>query len=637
MNFTVPPSITSLSPTSAPVGISVTIAGSNFGASQGTSTITFNGTSATPTSWSNTSIVVPVPTGATTGNVVVNVNGLASNGVAFTVLPPPNITNINPSAARVGNSMTITGTNFGATQGTSTVTFNLTPATPTNWSATSITVPVPVGATSGNAYMLVNGVASNFVPFTVTPTITNVSPPFGAVGDSIAIPGTNFGNLVPGDTVTFNGTPATIQSWIDTGAAVLVPSGATTGPLVVTAGGFASNSFNFTVTPVTITALNPTSGPVGTSVTITGSNFGPTQASSAVAFPGTGATTPTSWSQTTIIVRVPAGAVSGNVTVMVGGVTSNAVPFTVTSPNVSGLSPNNGPVGSSVTISGANFGASQGASTVTFNGVLATPTSWSATSIVVLVPATATTGNVVVTVAGMASNGSNFTVTPKITSLSPGSGPVGTAVTVSGSNFGASQGTRRVTVGGVGDTPNSWSANSLGGVIIPNLSAGPAGIQVFVGGLGSNAVAFQVTPAISSLSPTLGAVGASVTITGSTFGGTRGTSTVTFNGVAASPTSWSDTSIIVPVPSGATTGNVVVTVVGQASNGVPFTVTTPPANIVLVQHKGIDAGTTTTSTLAFTSANTAGNFIAVVIRGGNSNAQVFTVRDSNSNTYKQAK
>src|SRR5438045_1755551 len=236
----------------------------------------------------------------------------------------------------------------------------------------------------------------------------------------------------------------------------------------------------------------------------------------------------------------------------------------------------------------------------------------------------------------MASNGSNFIVTPKITSLSPGSGPVGTAVTVSGSNFGASQGTSQVTVGGVGDTPNSWSANSLGGVIIPNLSAGPAGIQVFVGGLGSNAVAFQVTPAISSLSPTLGAVGASVTITGSTFGGTRGTSTVTFNGVAASPTSWSDTSIIVPVPSGATTGNVVVTVVGQASNGVPFTVTTPPANIALVQHKGIDAGTTTNSTLAFTSANTAGNFVAVVIRGGNSNAQVFTVRDSNSNTYKQA-
>src|SRR5436309_2089955 len=60
------------------------------------------------------------------------------------------------------------------------------------------------------------------------------------------------------------------------------------------------------------------------------------------------------------------------------------------------------------------------------------------------------------------------------------------------------------------------------------------------------------------------------------------------------------------------------------------------AGITLVQHIGKDAGTTTTSTLAFASPNTAGNFIAVVIRGGLSSSQVFTVTDSNGNTYKQA-
>src|SRR5260370_31252720 len=70
-----PPSISSLSPTSGPVGTSVTITGANFGATLGTSTVTFNGKAATPTSWSATSIVVPVPTGATTGNVVVTVGG----------------------------------------------------------------------------------------------------------------------------------------------------------------------------------------------------------------------------------------------------------------------------------------------------------------------------------------------------------------------------------------------------------------------------------------------------------------------------------------------------------------------------------------------------------------------------------
>src|SRR5271169_2525885 len=77
--------ITTLSPTSGTVGTSVTITGTNFGATQGTSTVTFNGTPGTPTSWSGTSIVVPVPSGATTGNLVVTVGGVASSGVIFTV------------------------------------------------------------------------------------------------------------------------------------------------------------------------------------------------------------------------------------------------------------------------------------------------------------------------------------------------------------------------------------------------------------------------------------------------------------------------------------------------------------------------------------------------------------------------
>ena len=81
------PTLTNLSPSSGPVGTSVTIAGSNFGATKGTSTITFNGTAAVPTSWSATSIVVPVPAGAISGNVVVTVGGLASPPVPFMINP----------------------------------------------------------------------------------------------------------------------------------------------------------------------------------------------------------------------------------------------------------------------------------------------------------------------------------------------------------------------------------------------------------------------------------------------------------------------------------------------------------------------------------------------------------------------
>src|SRR5439155_354465 len=179
-NATPAPNIASLNPTSGLVGASVTITGANFGGTQGTSTVTFSGTAATPTSWSGTTIVVPVPSGATTGNVVVTVGGVASNGVSFTVtVPPPSITSLNPTSGVLGTSVTITGANFGASQGTSTVTFNGIGATPTSWSGTTIVVPVPSGATTGNVVVTVGGVASNGASFTVTvpsPNITSLNP-----------------------------------------------------------------------------------------------------------------------------------------------------------------------------------------------------------------------------------------------------------------------------------------------------------------------------------------------------------------------------------------------------------------------------------------------------------------------------
>jgi hypothetical protein len=79
-----------------------------------------------------------------------------------------------------------------------------------------------------------------------------------------------------------------------------------------------------------ITLLTPNSGPVATSVVITGGNFGVTQSGSIVRFNGTAATVVTSWGMTSITANVPTGAATGNVTVTVNGVVSNGVPFTVT-------------------------------------------------------------------------------------------------------------------------------------------------------------------------------------------------------------------------------------------------------------------------------------------------------------------
>jgi hypothetical protein len=255
--FTVAPGITTLSPTSGVVGSSLTITGTSFGTTQGT--VTFNGTPATTiTNWTNTSIQTSVPTGATSGNVVVTVGGVASNGSSFTVLATPGITNLSVTSGAVNTPVTITGSNFGTTQGT--VTFNGTPATTiTNWTDTSIQTSVPTGATTGNVVVTADGVASNGVSFTVAPGITNLSVTSGEVNTPVTITGTSFGTMT--GTVTFNGTPATtITNWTDTSIQTSVPTGATTGNVVVTAAGVASNGVAFTVLTVTLTSsANPSS------------------------------------------------------------------------------------------------------------------------------------------------------------------------------------------------------------------------------------------------------------------------------------------------------------------------------------------------------------------------------------------
>lgn len=104
------PAITGISPTSGPVGTSVTISGSNFGQTKGTSTVSFNGVSANTSTWGSTTIVAAVPTGAATGNVNVTVNGFASNNVAFSVTQISVAVSPSSSTLQVGQSVGFTST-----------------------------------------------------------------------------------------------------------------------------------------------------------------------------------------------------------------------------------------------------------------------------------------------------------------------------------------------------------------------------------------------------------------------------------------------------------------------------------------------------------------------------------------------
>src|SRR5262249_7960103 len=145
------------------------ILGPNAGPREGNGFVTFSGKTPAITSWSPTQIVLTVPTGTTSGNVVVTAaGGIASNAVAFTVTPAPAITSLTPATGGFGSSFTIAGTNFGLAQGNGKGTLNGVPGMVTSWGDTSIVARVPDGVTTGDVVVTAaGGVSSNGSRFQV--------------------------------------------------------------------------------------------------------------------------------------------------------------------------------------------------------------------------------------------------------------------------------------------------------------------------------------------------------------------------------------------------------------------------------------------------------------------------------------
>src|SRR5262249_55830574 len=236
----------------------------------------------------------------------------------------------------------------------------------------------------------------------------------------------------------------------------------------------------------------------------------------------------------------------------------------------------------------------QSTSTINFNGTSASPTSWSDTSIVANVPAGATTGPVVVTVGGAASNGITFTVivpgtiSGTIIRSSDGTPVAGALVealqsnSVKGSATTAANGTYSIS----GLVPGVYDVRITASGYATQLISG---ISVTAGGTTTVNAALSPPPTINTLTPPSGLIGSSITITGNYFGSTQGSSTIKFNGVLSTPTTWSATSISAPVPAAATTGPVVVTVAGADSNGVNFTVLSNGGIAGTISHIGDNA------------------------------------------------
>jgi len=424
--------------------------------------------------------------------------------------------------------------------------------------------------------------------------------------------GQRFGNLNPALYALGTNDPSAFHDIVDDG------TGRTNGIHPATAGwdyitGWGSANFGLLYTKLvapaspTITSFTPTSGLVGTVVTIAGTNL---TGATSVTFNGTTATTFSVDNSAQITATVPTGATTGVIGVTTpGGTATSTDQFTVTAPavpTITSFTPSSGSTGTVVTITGTNL---SGATAVKFNTKAATSfTVNSATSVTATLPTGATTGPIAITTAGgTATSSTNFTVTaaaaPAITSFTPASGQIGALVTINGTNFTGATAVKFNNV--VAPSFTVVSAIKITATVPAGATTGLVKITT-PGGTATSASNFTVTPsapAITSFSPATAKVGALVTVNGTNF---TGATTVKFHGLAAAFTIVNATKITATVPAGATSGTITVTTpVGTATSANSFTVAPSAPTITILSPSSAKIGTLVTiAGTGFTGATT---------------------------------
>jgi large repetitive protein len=163
--------------------------------------------------------------------------------------------------------------------------------------------------------------------------------------------------------------------------------------------------------------------------------------------------------------------------------------FALPTPTVASFAPASGGVHATVTLTGTNLGA---ATEVSVGAVSAPFSVVSSTRLTFTVPAGASDGTIkVVTPAGTATSAGSFHVLPPpaIASFGPGSGPPGTAVTITGTNLG---GTVGIQFGSIVTVPTSVSDTQVVFTVPPG--AVTAHIRVLsTSGAATSAGTFSVT------------------------------------------------------------------------------------------------------------------------------------------------
>ncbi|RZL08588.1 MAG: T9SS type A sorting domain-containing protein, partial [Hymenobacter sp.] len=487
------------------------------------------------------------------------------------------------------------------------------------------------------------------------PTLASLSPSTVVAGSpafTLTLSGTGF---IAGSVVNLAGAdlPTTYVSATQLTVAVPASAVAVAGSYGVTVaspapGGGTSGTLTLVVTTPapSITSFSPLSGPVGTAVTVVGTNF---SGATAVTLNGAAVGSFTVASATTISFVVPAGAASGFIAVTTpGGTATSGAAFTVINPNpvptITSLSPASAVAGSgalTLVITGTGFLSN---SVVSFAGISLPTTYASATQLTAQVSASllTTTGsyNVLVTnptPGGGASVTAVFTVTapaPALLSFTPASGLVGATITVTGTNL---TGATTLTLNGV--SVGSFAvvnATTLTFVVPAGATSGLVAVTT-PGGTATSASAFTVlqpnpVPTLASLSPSTVVAGSpAFTLTLSGTGFITG-SVVRFNATALATTYVSATQLtaVLPASALATAGSYEVLVSnatpgGGSSAALPFVVTVPAPTISSFTPTAGGSGTL----LTITGTNLTG---ATEVRIGTTLIPTFTVVSATSLT-----
>lgn len=288
---------------------------------------------------------------------------------------------------------------------------------------------------------------------------------------------------------------------------------------------------------------NPSSGPVGTFVTVTGTSFTAGDTYSVTFAYGTtfarlmatGTVTGTTFTATFGVPAVPRGSYTIQVVTTPGNFSST---FAVT-PQIT-LSPSSGYVDDTVTVYGSGFTA--GSVSIYFDTTsVATVTadaSGSFTTATFTVPENERGSH---TVKGRDTTGYSpdvsFTILSKIT-VTPASGAVGDQVTVSGNGFAANKNVTffwdNTTLTAEADRTNSNGSFTNNTFTIPSTSRGSHTIKAQDASGNSATATFTVGQKIA-ITPTSGASGTTVTVTGTGFIGNRAI-TIEYNGVPVTTT-----------------------------------------------------------------------------------------------------